>query len=370
MKRASIRSIVFASSLLFIAALPSNADDKGTYFAIGELDVPNFMSAVTDLGAFAEKVTPGTSMMLAGGAMALSFKYPGFDLNSGIRAIGYANSEDPLKKSRYTVILTPSGAVDIKDRFKTGKTTLFVKKLDGKVLLSNSMDFLNTFKKLPASPKFTTEIKGVAKGRKPIIYIKSLPAHFFDKAGDLLPSLKSLISQYPIGNTTLPTDAAASGDGKKTASENATETFFRQCDSIETRVYASQTALILHFTLTPSAGSKFQAAMKPLKGEMTYDALDDLVSKVIGDPAFRLSAQFDKTVDSLSGETGDKVDAKTLLATLPKLQFSARDSRMLVEFKLPPEILRAVLLEAGLIQKPENQRESQNSSSVDGSGSK
>jgi hypothetical protein len=343
-----IRPLLFAFLVLFAAGVRLKGDDK-PYFPVGEIVVPGLMGTVNDFSAFAEKVKPGTSMMFAGGAMALSFKFPGFDFNSGIRVIGYADAKDPLKKSHYAVILTPSGAAELKDRVKVGKKTLFVKELNGKALLSDSMDFLNTFKALPKLPNLTSEIKGVSKNKKPALYIKSMPALFFQKAGDSLPSIKSLMASAH-GSLSIDPNADAS---KKSASENAMEIFFKQCATIETRVYASQKALIVHFTLSPTPGSKFQAALKPLKGEMTTEVLDDVVSQTIGDPQFRLSKKFKKAIDLLSKEAGGKVDAKNIISKLPKLLFSAKDSRMLVEFDLSPDVLRTALLDGGVIQEPE-----------------
>ena len=350
----TIRPLLVAFLLFFALNLPVLAGGRDAYFSIGEVCIPNFIGAVTDLGAYAEKVRPGTSMMLAGGAMALSFKYPGFNLNSGIRAIGYADSKDPLKKSHYAVILTPSGAVELQNRIKAGRTTLFVKKLDGKALLSDSMDFLNTFKSLPKSPKLSAEIDGISAGRKPVIYLKSNPAKFFAKAGDSLPSFKSLMSQCSAVNTgLLSVNAKGRGEDEKSATESAAETFFKQCDSVETRIYASAKTFILHFTLAPSPGSKFESAMKSLNGKMSYDVLDKVVSETLADPSFKLTEKFNKALDVLSKESQGKYDAKTILAALPKLQFSARNSRMLVEYRLPAEILRTALLDAGVLQKLE-----------------
>lgn len=355
----SIKASVLAFLTVFVANFTTYGDEAG-YFSVGEIDVPDFMGAVGDLGAYAEQVKPGASMFLAGGAMALSFKYPAFNLNSGIRAIGYANSKEPLKKSRYAVILSPSGAVKLKGKMKAGKTKLFIKKLDGKAMLSDSMDFLNTFKKVPVAPKFATVANGVPK-KKPAIYLKSLPAKYFAKAGDSLPSMSDMMSQCPVAGMKPVIQKGASG--KKSATENAMETFMKQCQSVETRVYASKKALLLHVTVSPTPGSKLQSALRPLKGVMSDDVLNDVVSKAIADPSFRLTDKFKKAIDSLSKEAGRGDDAKRALDMLPKLRFSASDSRMLISFKLPPKVLRAVLLKAGFIQEeqPEDSGDSDDS---------
>ena len=350
MMNSSCKILFQLSICLFLAITPLFGEDA-PYFSVGEIDVPDFMSAAQDFGAYAEKVKPGSSMLIAGGAMALSFKYPGFNLNSGIRVIGYADAKDPMKKSRYVVVATPSGAVELRDRFKSGSTTLFVRKLGDKVLLSDSIDFLNTIKALPPTPSLKTKMNPAVMERSPAIYLKSMPALFLSKAGNSLPSIKSLMSQYPIKGAHA---AKVKGDPtKKSASESAMETFFRQCASIETRIYPSAKTLLLHFTVTPTSGSKFQSALKPFKGAISYDTLDEIVSKTIGDPEFRLTKKFNKAVSELSNETGGKVNAKSMIAALPKLQFSARDSLMMVEFNLPSDVLRTLLLDAGFIQKPQ-----------------
>ena len=344
------RSVVCALFIIASGFASSIYGDGVPYFSIGEIDVPNFMSAAQDFGAYAEKVKPGSSMFLAGGAMALSIKFPGYDLNSGIRAIGYADPENPMKKSRYVVVATPSGSVELRE-IKSGSKTLFLRKLGGKVLLSDSIDFLNTFKSIPAAPSVTTDVNADVKGRTPAIYLKSMPALFLSKAGNSIPSIKSLISQCPIKGASLP---KVKGDtSKKSASENAMETFFRQCETLETRIYPSAKTLLFHFTLTPTSGSKLQSALQPLKGDISYDKLDEIVSKTIDDPAFRLSKKFENAVSALSKEVGGKIDAKSVLASLPKLRFSALNSKMLVEYSLPPEVLRASLIEFGLLQKPQ-----------------
>jgi hypothetical protein len=343
----SVKRSHLAFVILFLASFASHGGDVG-YFSVGEMGVPNFMKAVGDLGAYAEQVKPGTSMLLAGGAMALSFKYPAFDLNSGVLAIGYADSKDPFSKSRYAVILTPSGAVKLKDRLKAGKTKLFVKELDGKAMLSDSIDFLNTFKKVPASPKFTTVAKGVPKNQ-PAIYFRSLPAKYFAKAGDSIPSMSSMLSKSPVKGilSGMPKNAS----GKKSAAESNMQTFLKQCDAIETRIYASKKTLLLHVTVIPTPGSKLQEALKPLKGAMSDDVLNDIVSKTIGDPSFKLTEKFKKTVGAFSDEVGRGDDAQGVLEMLPKLQFTANDSRMLISFNLPPDVLRAVLLKSGFLQE-------------------
>jgi hypothetical protein len=79
--------------------------------------------------------------------------------------------------------------------------------------------------------------------------------------------------------------------------------------------------------------------------------LNAVVSKVIADPSFKLTDKFNKAIDSFSRDAGRNEDVKSTLDMLPKLKFSANDSRMLIAFKLPPEILRTVLLKSGFLQE-------------------
>jgi hypothetical protein len=197
-------------------------------------------------------------------------------------------------------------------------------------------------------PSFKMNAGGAPPSRQPAFYFRMLPADYFAKAGSALPSIGEIISKYPVKTGT----ATSIGDASENnVVDNAFGTFLKQCSSIEMRLYASASDLTFHITVAPTEKSKLQNSLTPLKGNISKDTLDEIVSETIGNPSFRLSERLDSAIRFIFSSLRHQSDADLMIETLPQFDLSVNCSRLMLCLKLSPEALRSALLRTGAIQE-------------------
>jgi len=318
------------STILIISTFCCNLSATERFVVIADAEVPELMKTVQSLGAFSEPIIPGSSIMILGGVIALNFnpQLAPFDMTSGLRFMAYGDTTD---KKTLPVIC---GMAKYKSRkpppktIKINKNKFFVKKLNGKALVSNSKPLL---KELTIVKKPIETDSDIVINIFPYKYLKQCSGNI----DYLRNKFDSELSKEHVKNY-IP-------DNK------AVEKLLAQCKKIQISVQAHKKNIDINMLVNPVAGSEFAAFLKAEKGgKISSDDIIRLVKKLSGTDSINVTDGLNGLVTLILLKIFPNGNSE-VFSKVCKIKASHNQSCLQFKTSIFQETLKQTLIAAGVI---------------------
>ncbi|OGV53485.1 MAG: hypothetical protein A2X45_24440 [Lentisphaerae bacterium GWF2_50_93] len=243
---------------------------EGDFELISEIRMPSLMKSAQDLSSLSEKVSPGSSGMVAMSVAALSFspQMAPFDLTLPIQVLGFSSKKGNSKSFEWCLVLERKKDIPLNNSLKDMKEPVYLKEIGGKGLLTYSKSLSESITSIPKSEEDAIE-------SDPNIILILYPEKYF--------------SSFPEGLETFKNEMIRQIIQKKGREEEdfneitflnlklgAFENFLRQCGKFEMDISFCEESIKINTEFSTSKGSPTEKFLdsQTFKGKYKKDILD------------------------------------------------------------------------------------------------
>ena len=256
----------------------ANAADDGRFLVVGKAATPNPTQAAQRIGEFAERVSPGSSMLAAGAVIALAFQMPQIDFSSPINATVYldknaVSGDEPIALA---VAASPSGGKAV-SKVRFGKSVFPAKSIDGKLLATESKRLLEETALLPTPLKSNSTLAA-----------EFFPSAFLANSKGGLGAFAAYLAKIVLGKKTAP-----KFDNNRF---DSLEKILSQTSSVLVEADADTAKMLVSISATPKSGTPLAMALAMKKGDMSEAELVALGKKLSGDKTLDVNKEITDVV--------------------------------------------------------------------------
>lgn len=232
---------------------------EGDFELVSEIRIPSLMKSAQDLSSLAEKVSPGSSGMVAISVAGLSFspQMAPFDLTLPIRMLGFSSKKGKLRTFEWCLVLERKKDIPMDSRMKGTKEPVYLKEIDGKGMLTYSKTLSESITSIPKAEEKENESDiNIILGLYPGKYFSSFP-------DGLETFRKEMIQQI------MKKSGREEEDFNEITFTNiklgAFEKFLKQCGKFEMDLFFCEESIKLNTEFSPSAGSPSEKFLESQK---------------------------------------------------------------------------------------------------------
>jgi hypothetical protein len=262
--------IIFSTVFITMITFCRVADAAERFVVIADAEVPDLKKTVQNAGVFAEKIMPGSQMMMVGGLIALNFdkRFASFDMNSALRFLVYGDTSDKP-------VLLPQvcGVADCKkqqrspENIEIGGKEYFVGHIGDKIVISSSKQLISALN--PADQPAVKDNSDLTVDFSPSVYIRKCPGN--------VASVKTELEKRVPGKFRKNAAAVIA----------AAEQILKQCRTINTKVEVCSSEIKFVVSVKPLDGTAFSDVLSGRKdGRMSLADLSAIGRKVSGNKVF------------------------------------------------------------------------------------
>ena len=244
----NLKFTCFIAAVLFLISM-ENCFADGDFELISEIRIPSLMKSAQDLSSLSEKVSPGSSGMIAMSVAALSFspQMAPFDLTLPIRILGFSSKKGGLNSFEWCLVLESKTGTPLDNNLKNMKKPVHLREIEGKVLLTYSKSLSESISSIPKTEEKESE-------SDVNIILKLYPEKYF--------------SSFPEGLDTFRKEMLRQIMMKRGREEEdfneikflnikmgAFEKFLQQCSQFEMDIFFCEDSIKINTEFTPSRGS-------------------------------------------------------------------------------------------------------------------
>ena len=234
------------------------------FVVIADAEMPHLMETTQSVGAFSEKIVPGSSMVLVSGLIALNFNphFVYFNMTSNLQVVAYGDAVDKTSLPLLCGMADKNGNQSLPEFINVGKNKFFLKEIQGKIAVSSSgfllRDLVSAYK-----PKKT----------KSDLVINFFPDKYLKLCPGSIAYLRAKFDKEIVGkNVDIP-------DNK------SIEKLLHQCKKVRINVDARKSVIALKMTVNPVGDSdlaRFLSTKAP--GAIASGDITKLAKKISGSP--------------------------------------------------------------------------------------
>ena len=322
-----ITMTLILTALIF--TFPANAAQK--YKVIAEASIPALNASAQKLSTFADSVSKGTSIYIAGGVIALVFQIHDVSILKNLRILFYADAsgENPLPKLAF--IAEPARKDKVPSRIKFNKHKFPVKMINGRLFIAEDKELLNAVNELPPLKQSDEDIT-----------VTFLPSLYFNQCKGKITLFKAKFEQELSKGRKHTTE-------KVTKSLEAAEKLLKQCDTISMTLKITSENLKLTTLITPLNNSKIAEIIKSKKGELSPEEFAEFSKKVSGTAGIPVTEQMTAALSLLLSKVlPGKTDTDKVAEQICKFHIFSNGEHLSVSISVTPEQSKKILEAAGI----------------------
>lgn len=319
----------FAVLGLFIVLFSYNLSVFATdrFVVIADAQVPDLMKSVQSVGVFAEKIMPGTQMLIVGSVIALNFNpdLAPFDMSSKLQLSAYGDKNNNGNLPVICGVAKYKKNHPLPKEIKLGKKNkLFVKPLHDMALIASSEHLLQNLKNYQ---------KTIASESDLVVYL--FPRRYIKECPGNVESLKSMLEKELKGKSLL--------DSKEL------EKLLLECEKIVINVNAKSDVINMDLIVEPASGmelARFLNSKGP--GEIDSKELLELGRKISGNQSFSIKDGLNGIISRTLGKFFNKGHSKPF-EQLCDIKASHDKSNLSLRVSVSQVALHKALVSSGLI---------------------
>ena len=324
-----IRNILFA--FVFICPFyKGNAEDK--YLLIAEASVPALMESAQSIGKFSDKVAKGSSLLLAGGIIALSFKMHDINISSDIRILLYADSSGENPDPLIAFIVRPA-TNKTPSRIKFNHHKFPTKKIDDRFFIAESKELLDGVTTLPLELNTNSAVM-----------VKFYPERYFLDCGGTIAAFKAkLEKEFSKGRKNHKKEVK--GEIK------VLESLLNQCETLTLNLNAAPNDLTLDLNVFPKKSTALYDTLQKNQGTLSQDDIVKLSDQVAKSEKFVITDEIKSALSFLLSRIFKNSDAAAITDQLCQFHISADKAKLNIGIGVTPKQAKDLLLAAGVLKK-------------------
>ena len=319
---------IFTVALLLAFSIA--AKGEGRYVVIAEAVIPSLNDSANSVSKFADKVSPGSSMIVAGGVIALTLQLRYVNITSDLRILIYGDSTGKDLSPRLAFIVKPSSH-KIPSRIKFNKYKFPVKKIGDRLFVAETKDLINDISALPSSLDSDADIS-----------VRFYPQRYFTACGGSLAAFKAKIEK----------EFSKGRKNRKVVEDSrmkSVEKILKQCKTVDLFFNAASENLKLSLDVTPAPKTGLYAAFKKHQGTLQPEEVTDIAKEVAGDNNIKVTKQMESAISFILKRVFSKADTDSMASQICKLAISSDDGVMHFDLDVTSQQMRNVLITAKVI---------------------
>ncbi len=250
------------------------------FVIIGEAEAPDVLATSREFGMFAEKIVPGSQLIIMGAVVALSFdsRLSNFDISSRVRMSCHGDTADTAALPELALTSRRRGSKELPDQLRLWKKgPSFNARQTGKnIAISTSASLLEEFQEAAKMPE---EGDDLMVRLYPYTYLRRCPGN--------VPRLKEYIENA----------LDARKGGWELPDSDALEHMLRQFERLTLKVAADEAVVKMSINATGAKGSEFAALIAALPGnEIDSESIAQIVQHLSGNSSFDIAQVLDRAV--------------------------------------------------------------------------
>ena len=334
------KHIAISLSILIALTLTitHKAEAEENYIVIAEATLPGLIDSAQSIGKFSDQVSPGSSLFLAGGVVALSFQLQDLILSSEIRILLYADASGNDPAPLIAFIATPVGRGNGKDSGTPKHITLNhyqfpSKKIGDQLFIAENINLLNTITKLPPPPKSVADLT-----------LKLYPEKYISLCKGTIPAFEAKLKQE-----------FSKGRKPKTAKESEKmqdlDALLKQCKSVTLRLKADSNTMNLDITVQPEPKTEMAKALQTFNGELSQQDIIKLSQKITKSQNIIITDQIINSLSFVLSTIFANSDTDKIAEKLCKFKIISDRSVLNINLEFTPTQTKKILSAAGVIDK-------------------
>ena len=320
---------VFTVTLLLTFSIALNAGSR--YIVVAEAVVPALNDSANSVSKFADKVSPGSSMIIVGGVIALTFQMRYINIASDLRVVIYGDSTGKDSSPRLAFIVKPSSN-KIPSRINFNQYKFPVKKIGNRLFVAETKELLDDISTLPPAIDSNSDIS-----------VRFYPERYLTSCGGSLVAFKAKIEkEFSKGrkNRTVVDDPRM----------KSVENILKQCKTLDLSFNASSEKFNLSLDVTPVPKSELSVAFKKQQGTLQPEDVTGIAKEVASDNNIKVTDQMESAISFILKRVFSKADTDSMASQICKLAVSSDNGVMNFNLDITSKQMREVLIAAKVIQ--------------------
>jgi hypothetical protein len=329
MLKNKLKNIVFISIFVLFGSRVKAGD---RYVVIAEASIPALTESAQSISKFSDQVAQGSSLLLAGGIIALSFQMHDINISSDLRVLLYADSSgknpDPLIAfiARPAPDKTPS-------RIKFNHHKFPTKKIDDRFFIAESKELLDGVTTLPPELKTNSAVM-----------VKFYPERYFSDCGGTIAAFKAkLEKEFSKGRKSHKKEMK--GDIK------VLESLLNQCETLTLNLNAAPNDLTLDLNIFPKESTPLSGILQKNQGTLSQDDIVKLSDQVAKSQNFVITDEIKSALSFLLSRIFKNSDTTAIAEKLCQFRISADKTKLNIGIGVTPKQAKTLLLATGVLKK-------------------
>ena len=216
---------------------------------LGNARLDSLMGLTEDVGRLAERVSPGSSLMLVMGLTALTFdnKYKNFDLTAPISLYLYSVEGDNKESTEEWCVVFKKKGETLAKSINYGNETAFVREINGSAVFSFSKKLIDSISSLPE-----------CKDEKKQLFISLSVAEYLKCCKSTFPELKKELMKSLLNSRSVPENTDISSLKSFQIKLDYAEAALRQVERLNISLSFTQDGISMKLLLKPSKNSALE----------------------------------------------------------------------------------------------------------------
>ena len=314
----------------FIYINRANAEEK--YVVIAEATIPALTESCQSISKFSDQVAPGSSLLLAGGIIALSFQLHDVIISSELRVLLYADSSGRNPAPLIAFIANPAGS-KTPSKIKFNKFKFPSKKIGNKLFIAENKALLKAITTLP--PELKTDAA---------VLVKLYPEKYFTDCNGTIAAFKAKLEQ----------EFSKGRKNKKTKISRdmvKLESLLNQCQTINLTFNADNNVMDLDLSIFPKSATAMSETLQKFQGNLSEKDLINLSDKVANSQDFILTDEIKNSLSFLLSRVFENSDTDSIAEKLCKFNISSDKSKLNLNIAVTAKQAKDILTATGVLKK-------------------
>ena len=311
------------------------ASSETEYYQIGEVNISDIMATAKGGGKFADTISPGSSMIVVAGVMAIMFKYPMINFSKGVNVLIYGQKG---KSALIDVAMfaKPLNAKNISS-LKLNKEKYPVKTLDDFLVIAGSKSLLNSIKSIPKLSQNDSSFK-----------LDIAPSKYLKESNGSIESIYNQLEKFSKKQHKL--------SPKEKKNIGSAEKFFKQCADLSISLNLTGEQFKCNIILLPEKDSLLAKEILSKNGNISPEELFEIASKVSGSKDIAAHNLFTQSVSKFIKLLFPNSKSDNIAHDICDFSAISKDGKLFVNLSISAEKTHKVLDAAGLLKKRERHR--------------
>ncbi len=324
--------LITLSCLCTLLLYTNRVHAEDHYVIIAEATIPALTESAQSISKFSDQVSQGSSILLAGGIIALSFQLNDVIISSELRILLYADSSGKNPAPLIAFIANPSGS-KTPSRIKFNKFKFPSKKIGNKLFIAENASLLNAITTIP--PELKTDSA---------VLVKLYPEKYFtDCKGTVAAFTAKIEQEFSKGRK--KKEEQPSKDMK------TIESLLKQCQTISLTLDAASDVMALDLSILPKPETAMAKTLQTVQGKLSEQDIVNLSEKMTNSQDFIITNEIKNALSFLLSRIFENSDTDSIAEKLCKFKISADNSKLNLNIAVTPKQAKDILITTGVLRQ-------------------